>query len=72
MPGSRSRPKPEHTPNPLHLEHYHAVVILSDAPHGGCHVAWGSNSFSPQIPDAEMRGLLTQLYTTLIDAIAAG
>jgi len=59
------------TPNPLHLEHYHAVVELADAPGGACHVAWGSNWISTQIPDADMRVTLTQLYTTLMDAIAA-
>lgn len=58
------------TPDTLRLEHCHAVVILSDAPGGACHVAWGSNWISTQIADAEMRVTLTQLYTTLIDAVA--
>ena len=58
--------------NSLGLDHYHAVVILSDAPGGGCHVAWGSNWTSRITPAAEVRETLAGLYATLIDAIVKG
>ena len=59
------------TPNALGLEYYHAVVMLADAPHGGCDVTWGSNWFSRLTPDAEMVPLLNAMYVNLIDAMAA-
>ena len=58
------------TPNSLQLDHYHAVVVLSDAPDGGCHVAWGSNWISRVTPAADIQVGLVELYTGLIDAIA--
>ena len=58
------------TPNSLALDYYHAVVILSDAPQGACHVAWGSNWISRVTPAADMQVSLAELYLGLIDAIA--
>jgi Polyketide cyclase / dehydrase and lipid transport len=59
------------TPNSLGLDHYHAVVILADAPGGGCTVTWGSNWKSLKLPEAELKPMLSQLYVSLIDAIVA-
>jgi hypothetical protein len=53
----------------LPLERYIAVVELGDAPGGGCHVRWGSNWIAKGRPDADVRTMLTQLYTTLIEGI---
>lgn len=58
------------SPNPLGLDHYHSVVTLADAPGGGCTVTWGSNWTSLVTPEAEMKPMLSQLYSGLIDAIA--
>jgi hypothetical protein len=54
----------------LPLEHYIAVVELEDAPDGGCRVRWGSNWTAKGQPDAEVRKMVTGLYTRLIDGIA--
>jgi len=53
----------------LPLTRYIAVVELADAPGGGCHVRWGSNWIAKDRPEADVRKMLTQLYTTLIDGI---
>ncbi len=57
-------------PSPLPLDHYHAVVTLSDAPDGGCRVVWGSNWVAKGAPEAEVKTMLTGLYENLINAIA--
>ena len=56
--------------SPLPLDHYHAVVVLKDAPNGGCTVAWGSNWVAKGASNDEVKGLLSGLYTALIDALA--
>jgi hypothetical protein len=56
--------------SPLPLDHYHANVTLSDAAGGGCRVIWGSNWTAKGAPEAEVRTMLTGLYTGLIDALA--
>ena len=53
----------------LPLERYIAVVELADAPGGGCVVRWGSNWIAKGQAEANVRKMLTQLYTTLIDGI---
>lgn len=53
----------------LPLRNYIAVVELADAPGGGCVVRWGSNWVAKDQPEANVRKMLTQLYTTLIDGI---
>lgn len=58
------------TPNSLHLDHYTGVVMLEDAPGGGCRIIWGSNWISRVTPAADIEVGLRQLYLSLIDAIA--
>jgi hypothetical protein len=53
----------------LPLERYIAVVELADAADGGCVVRWGSNWIAKGQPEAEVRKMLTALYTRLIDGI---
>lgn len=55
---------------PLPFEHYHAVVELADAPNGGCQVKYGSNWVAKGASLDEVKGLLTGLYSTIIDNIA--
>lgn len=57
-------------PSPLPLDHYVAVVTLSDAAGGGCRVVWGSNWVAKGAPEAEVRTMLTGLYDNLIGALA--
>ncbi|MEN9727664.1 MAG: hypothetical protein RL434_2030 [Pseudomonadota bacterium] len=56
-------------PSPLPVDHYHAVVILSDAAGGGCRVVWGSNWVATAAPEADVKAMLTDLYTNLINAL---
>lgn len=56
-------------PSPLPLDHYVAVVTLSDAAGGGCRVVWGSNWVATSAPEAEVKTMLTGLYENLIGAI---
>jgi uncharacterized protein YndB with AHSA1/START domain len=60
------------TPTALGVEHYHAVVILADAPDGGCAITWSSNWISRTPPEAEVAAMLAEMYGALIDAIAKG
>ena len=57
-------------PSPLPVDHYHAVVTLSDAAEGGCRVVWGSNWVATGAPEADVKAMLTDLYTNLINAMA--
>jgi len=58
----------------LPIDHYCAVVTLSDAPGGGCAIAWGSNWVPKGAPEDSVRRMLTGLYDSIIDALlrAAG
>lgn len=56
-------------PSPLPVDHYHAVVTLSDAA-GGCRIVWGSNWVANGAPESEVKTMLSGLYNTLIDALA--
>jgi hypothetical protein len=53
----------------LPVDHYHAVVELSDAPGGKTLVRWGSNWEAKGAPVAEVRSLLEGFYTAIIDGI---
>lgn len=53
----------------LPVENYHAVVVLTDAPGGGCHIQWSSNWVAKGAPEAEVRAMLEGLYGKLIDGI---
>lgn len=53
----------------LPLRNYIAVVELADAPGGGCVVRWGSNWAAKPGREADVRQMLTQLYTSLIDGV---
>jgi hypothetical protein len=53
----------------LPLRNYIAVVELADAPGGGCVVRWGSNWAAKPGREADVRQMLTQLYTALIDGV---
>lgn len=57
-------------PSPLPVDHYHAVVTLSDAAGGGCQVVWGSNWVATGAPEADVKAMLTDLYGNLINALA--
>ncbi len=57
-------------PSPLPLDHYHAVVTLSDAANGGCRIVWGSNWVANGAPEAEVKKMLEDLYNGLIAALA--
>ena len=54
---------------PLPMDHYHAVVMLEDAADGGCFIRYGSNWVAKGAPEAEVVGMLTGLYNTIVDAI---
>jgi hypothetical protein len=56
-------------PCSLPLEHYCAVVTLSDAPGGGCAIEWGSNWVAKGAPEDSVRRMLTGLYNRIIDAL---
>ena len=51
------------------MRNYIAVVELADAPGGGCVVRWGSNWAAKPGREADVRQMLTQLYTSLIDGV---
>lgn len=53
----------------LPIDHYCAVVTLSDAPDGGCAIAWGSNWVAKGAPEDSVRRMLTGLYDSIIDAL---
>lgn len=53
----------------LPMRNYIAVVELADAPGGGCVVRWGSNWAAKPGREADVRQMLTQLYTSLIDGV---
>jgi hypothetical protein len=54
---------------PLPIEAYHAVVMLDDAPDGGCRVVYASNWRPKGASVEEVRVMLTGLYNTIIDAV---
>lgn len=53
----------------LPVDHYHAVVTLTDAPGGGCTVGWGSHWVARGAPAAEVKAMLEGLYGNLIEGI---
>lgn len=54
----------------LPLDHYCAVVTLTDIPEGGTHITWGSN-WTPRddASEDELCDLLQGMYNLLLDAI---
>lgn len=55
----------------LPVEHYHAMVELSDASNGGCSIRWGSNWFAKGAPAADVQAMLVGLYNGIIDGVVA-
>src|SRR5262245_28938926 len=53
----------------LPLDHYCAVVTLSDSADGGCAIRWGSNWVAKGAPEDSVRRMLTGLYDSIIDAL---
>ena len=56
-------------PCSLPIDHYCAVVTLSDSPGGNCAIAWGSNWVAKGAPEDSVRRMLTGLYNNIIDAL---
>ena len=51
------------------MENYCATVILSDTPDGGTAVTYGSNWDPKGISEDELRGMLEDLYNSILGAI---
>ncbi len=56
-------------PSSLPLDHYCAVVTLSDSQDGGCAIQWGSNWVVKGAPEDSVRRMLTGLYGNTIEAL---
>lgn len=53
----------------LPIDHYHAVVELTEAAGGGTTIRWGSNWVAKGAPESEIKPLLSGLYNKIIDSI---
>lgn len=53
----------------LPLEHYCAVVVLSDTANGGTAVSYGSNWTPKGASEEDIRGSLEGLYNAILDGI---
>ena len=55
--------------NALPLEHYCAVVILSDTANGGTSISYGSNWTPKGASEDELRSMLEGLYNAIVDGL---